>query len=115
MKHPAKHFIDARNDKIAISRITDWITSSGYAVPNLESNDTWPNVDGTIDLIDSESYPKGFLVAQVKKLPIPHNLKYTFRDKEKFLTYCMGLASWMPILFHWRRSKKELCVLAPYE
>jgi hypothetical protein len=98
MKHPAKHSKDACNDKIVISRITDWITSSGYAVPKFESNGTWPNVDGTIDLIDSESYPKGSLYAQVKKLPRQNNLRYTFKDKEKFLTYCREHASWMPIL-----------------
>jgi hypothetical protein len=99
MKHSAKHSKDARNDIIVISRISDWIASSDYAVPNFGSNGTWPNVDGTIDLIDSESYPKGFLLAQVKKLPTQNNLRYTFKDKEKFLTYCRELASWIPILF----------------
>jgi uncharacterized protein DUF4365 len=98
MKQPAKHSKDARNDIVAISRITDWITSSGYAVSKFESNGTWPNYDGTIDLIDSESYPKGLLYAQVKKLPTQHNLRYTFKDDEKFLTYCREHASWMPIL-----------------
>lgn len=98
MNHPAKHSIDARNDKIVVSRITDWITSSGYAVPNFESYGTWPNYDGTIDLIDSESCPKGSLLAQVKKLPAQNNLKYTFRDDERFLTYCRENASWTPIL-----------------
>ena len=99
MKHAAKHTVDARTDKIAISRITDWITSSDYAVPNLESYGTWPNYDGTIDLIDSESYPKGSLYAQVKKLPAQHRLRYTFKDDEKFLTYCRENASWTPIIF----------------
>jgi hypothetical protein len=98
MKYPARHSLDARNDIVVISRITDWITSSGYAVPKFESNGTWPNVDGTIDLIDSESYPKGSLYAQVKKLPTQNNLRYTFKDEEKFLTYCRDHASWMPIL-----------------
>ncbi len=98
MNHPAKHSVDARTDKIAISRITDWITSSGYAVPNLESYGTWPNYDGTIDLIDTESYPKGSLYAQVKKLPAQHRLRYSFKDDEKFLTYCRENASWTPIL-----------------
>lgn len=99
MKHPAKHSEDAVNDIVVISSITTWIASSGYAVPKFESNGTWPNVDGTIDLIDRESYPIGFLLAQVKKLPTQNNLKYTFKDKEKFLTYCRELVSWLPILF----------------
>lgn len=98
MKHSAKHSENARNDKIVISRVTDWITSSGYAVPNLESYGTWPNYDGTIDLIDNESYSKGSLYAQVKKLPKGHKLRYTFTDEEKFLTYCRENASWTPIL-----------------
>ncbi len=99
MNHPAKHSVDARNDIVAISRVTDWITSSGYAVPKLESNGTWPNYDGTIDLIHSESYPRGSLYAQVKKLPAQNHLRYTFKDKGKFLAYCRENASWTPILF----------------
>jgi hypothetical protein len=99
MKHSAKHSKDARNDKIAVSRITDWITSSDYAVPNIESYDTWPNYDGTIDLIDDQGCTRGTLFAQVKKLPEQNNLRYTFKDEGKFLTYCRELASWIAILF----------------
>jgi hypothetical protein len=99
MKHPAKHSRDARNDQIAVSRITDWITSSGYAVPNIESYDTWPNYDGPIDLIDDQGYIRGTLFVQVKKLPEQHNLRYSFNDEGKFLAYCRELASWIPILF----------------
>jgi hypothetical protein len=99
MRYPAKHSEDARNDKIAIARVTDWITTSGYAVPNLESYDTWPNYDGPIDLIDEEGYIKGTIFVQVKKLPKENHLKYGFDDKGKFLAYCKKLAAWTIILF----------------
>src|SRR6266487_663250 len=98
-KRPAKHTTDARNDKIAVSRISDWITSSGYAAPSIQSYDTWPNYDGPVDLIDEQGYPIGTLFVQVKKLPARHHLAYTFTDKGKFLAYCKELASWIPILF----------------
>src|SRR6266516_1353009 len=98
-KRHAKHSRDARNDKIAVSRITDWITSSDYAVPNIESYDTWPNYDGPVDLIDEQGYTIGTLLVQVKKLPKPHHLTYTFKDEGKFLAYCKEHASWIPILF----------------
>lgn len=98
-KRPGKHSRDARNDKIAVSRITDWITSSDYAVPNIESYDTWPNYDGSVDLIDEQGCTRGTLFVQVKKLPTQHKLAYTFKDEGKFLAYCKEHASWIPILF----------------
>jgi hypothetical protein len=97
-KRPAMHPPDAINDRVTIARLTDWITSSGYAVADLKSCDSWPNHDGTIDLIDNESCPKGSFYAQVKKLPKGNQLKYTFTDGGKFLTYCREYASWTPIL-----------------
>ena len=98
-KRPAKHTTGARNDKIAVSRISDWITSSGYAVPNIQSYDTWPNYDGPVDLIDEQECTIGTLFVQVKKLPARHHLAYIFKDEGKFLAYCKEHASWIPILF----------------
>lgn len=98
-KRRAKHSTDARNDKVAIARATDWITSSGYAVPNLQSYDTWPNYDGPVDIIDEQGHVIGLLLVQVKKLPTHHRHRYTFTDKGKFLAYCKEIGSWMPVLF----------------
>lgn len=96
---PAKHSRDARNDKFAVSLVSAWITSSNYAVPNIESYDTWPNYDGPVDLIDEQGHTIGTLLVQVKKLPAQHHLAYTFKDKGKFLAYCKEHASWTPIIF----------------
>ena len=74
-KRSAKHAKDARNDQITVARVTDWITNSSYAVPNIQSHDTWPNYDGQIDLIDEEECTIGTLFAQVKKLPLRHRLR----------------------------------------
>ena len=98
-KRHAKHSRHARNDKIAVARITDWITSSDHAVPNIESYNTWPNYDGQVDLIDEQEYTIGTLLVQVKKLPEQHHLAYTFKDEGRFLAYCKEHASWIPILF----------------
>src|SRR5450755_1120354 len=98
-KHSAKHTRDARNDKVAVARVTDWITSADYAVPNIATYDTWPNYDGLVDLIDEQGYIKGVLFVQVKKLPARQHLSYTFKDEGKFLAYCKELARWIPILF----------------
>src|SRR5581483_356499 len=96
---PAKHSRDARNDKFAVSLVSAWITSSNYAVPNIQSYDTWPNYDGPVDLIDEQGHTIGTLLVQVKKLPAQHHLAYTFKDKGKFLAYCKEHASWTPIVF----------------
>jgi len=98
-KRPAKHSIDARNDKIVVAKLTGWITNSGYAVPNIETYGTWPNYDGPVDLIDDQGCVRGIVFAQVKKLPKRHNLSYIFKDEGKFLAYCRELASWTAILF----------------
>src|SRR5690348_4128017 len=98
-KRYAKHSRDARNDKIAVSRITDWISSSDYAVSNFVSYDTWTNYDGPVDLIDEQGYTISTLLVQVKKLPKLHHLAYTFKDEGKFLAYCKEHTSWIPILF----------------
>lgn len=118
MDRPAKHTKNAQSDKEAIDQLSLWIDKSRLAVPLLNSYDTFPNYDGTIELKDIDGYPKGDFKAQVKKLANKMaGTSYTFKDG-KFLAYCRENASWMPIIFigvnlekecaYWLHISKEL-------
>src|SRR5437588_9964297 len=97
-KRHAKHSRHARNDKIAVPRITDWITSSDHAVPNIESYNTWPTYDGQVDLIDEQEDALGTLLVQVKNLPDQPHLAYTFKDEGRLLAYFTEPSSSEPLV-----------------
>ena len=65
-------------------------------VPNLESCNTWPNIDGELILLDKKRHEFGRLKAQVKTLPGNH--KFKFRCPIKFIDHCKDSGWQVPII-----------------
>ncbi len=93
----AKHFKTSFFDQQAVSYVSAWLSETQRAMPDIKSNDTWPNIDGYIEVTDKEGFPIGKLEVQIKKLP-SKNInppKYSFND-DKFLSYCKDSNNWIP-------------------
>lgn len=97
---PAIHTPHSFDEIISINLLNAWIAETHRAMPDIRSNDRWPNIDGYIELTDSSGSPTGLLKVQVKKLNTTHlkELTYSFNNW-KFLTYCKECKDIIPILF----------------
>ncbi len=83
----------------AISLVSALIARTKKAMPNLNANDTYPNIDGYIELADETGCPSGILKVQVKTLSehSAQKRQYSFNDM-KFLTYCKEDKDKIPIV-----------------
>ncbi len=80
------HFKDIQ----AISIVKDILASHQLVLPDLREMDSYPNIDGYLELLDMGKNPCGKLEAQVKTLNLTKTKKkvsYTFKNYN-FLTYC---------------------------
>ena len=95
---PGQHSITSFYDGEAVSTLEKILYSHRLVKPRLYKEDSWPNHDGFLEIVD-DSLPKGIIFVQVKSLT-PNRLKthisFTFNDK--FLAYCSEDSS-TPILF----------------
>lgn len=73
-------------DKHSISLIENILTSHGRVMPQLYSNDKWPNIDGFLEVQDSDGILVGRLFVQAKTLPPNHKNK--FRCPISFFSSC---------------------------
>ena len=96
---PAKHSVSSSEEQQAVNLVSAWIAKTKRATPDIRALDRWPNIDGYIEVTDEDGFPRGKFEVQVKKLSDDHikNKRYSFPDNH-FLSYCRGLASWIPIL-----------------
>ena len=86
----AKHTTSSFHDREAISRVEVILNSHKLVAPDLKKDDTWPNHDGYLEVLDINHYVRGTIVAQVKTLDqkrINKNISYRFSD-DKFLSFC---------------------------
>ena len=73
-------------DKQSISLIDNILTTHRRVMPQLYSNDKWPNIDGFLEVQDSNSNLVGRLFVQAKTLPPNHKNK--FRCPISFFSSC---------------------------
>lgn len=73
-------------DKQSISLIENILTTHRRVMPQLTSNDKWPNIDGFLEVQDSDSNLVGRLFVQAKTLPPNHKNK--FRCPISFFSSC---------------------------
>src|SRR5258708_1993068 len=96
--HPDAKIVDVQT----VSIITWLISRTKRAVPDFKAYDSWPNTDGTIDLLQNTIEPKnmviGFLTIQIKKLEDGQKKPHYSFDNEKFLNYCKDHGDVYPIL-----------------
>lgn len=99
-KKSAKHTKYSFQDQQAVGLVSAWIAETKRAMPDIKANDKWPNIDGYIELTDSEGYPIGNVKVQIKKLSKKNakSLKHRFKN-DKFLSYCRETTDWIPIIF----------------
>ncbi|MBI4680868.1 MAG: DUF4365 domain-containing protein [Nitrospirae bacterium] len=86
----AKHTISSFHDREAISRLEVILNTHRLVAPDLKKDDTWPNHDGYLEVLDVNGYLRGTIVAQVKTLDqrkIEKKISYSFND-DKFLSFC---------------------------
>lgn len=97
---PAKHTRQSFDDQQAVSLVSAWVAETKLAMPDLKSNDKWPNIDGYIALVDGLGFELGTVKVQVKKMSASDakHPRYTFRD-DKFLAYCREQQDFIPIIF----------------
>lgn len=102
MTKPAKHTKNSFDDQQAVSIVNLIVSKTWKAMPDLKSNDKWPNIDWYIELVDENWYPKWNLKVQIKKLSKDSikKLKYSFQN-DKFLSYCKESFDYIPIIFIW--------------
>lgn len=89
-KKPARVHSSHFKDIQAISIFKDILASHQLVLPDLREMDTYPNIDGYLELLDMEKNPCGKLEAQVKTLNLTKTkgkVSYAFKNY-KFLTYC---------------------------
>lgn len=101
MSKSAKHTIQSFNDQHAIGLLSSILASTHRAMPDLKANDKWPNIDGLIEVTDTDGHPIGILKVQVKKLTKQRAKSKSFyfgRKDDKFLDYCLESNDWIPIL-----------------
>lgn len=100
-KKSAIHTKQSFNDQHAIGMLSGFLASTHRVMPDLKSNDKWPNIDGIVEVTDKAGHPIGMLKVQVKKLTVKNakSKKYYFSSKDdKFLDYCRESKDWVPIL-----------------
>ena len=63
-------------DKQSISLIENILATHKRVMPKLDSNDRWPNIDGHLEIQDSDNNLVGRLFVQAKTLPPDHKNKF---------------------------------------
>lgn len=72
----AAHCLNSFRDEEAIAFASYILSSHKRVMPKLDSQDKWPNIDGFLDVQGEDGRQVGKLEAQVKTLPLKHNLKF---------------------------------------
>ena len=83
--HPKSNFTDVQS----ITLIGNILSSHGRVMPNLNSIDKWPNIDGKVEVQDENKGIVGSIAVQAKTLPNEHELK--FKCPVSFLAYCENI------------------------
>lgn len=83
--HPKSNFTDVQS----ITLIGNILSSHGRVMPNLNSIDKWPNIDGKVEVQDENKGIGGSIAVQAKTLPNEHELK--FKCPVSFLAYCENI------------------------
>ncbi len=96
---PAIHSQTSAFDVEAVSTLTAILAHNGRVAPDLRYRDTWPNIDGYLELTLDDGVPDGKLEVQVKRIHFEKDgsIKFSFED-DKFLNYCREIKD-LPILF----------------
>lgn len=116
---PGKHTTTSFYDKQAISTLDRILSAHRLVKSYLKAEDSTPNHDGHMEVLDSEGVEIGSIKAQVKSLnpdKIKKKILHTFKD-DKFLSYCKDFRD-NPIVFigvdrdndvaYWREMTPEL-------
>lgn len=72
----ATHTSTALTDSASVGLIKFIFGTHGKIASRLHDYDSWPNIDGHIEILDDDGQPIATIWAQVKKLPENHELKY---------------------------------------
>lgn len=81
-----RHRETSFTEKQSISLIQYILTTHGRVMPKLYSIDKWPNIDGHLEVQDSEGNLVGRLYVQVKTFPLDHS--YRLSIPISFLSSC---------------------------
>lgn len=100
-KRAAIHSPSSFTDGEAINLVKYLLNHHRLVKPDLKENDTWPNIDGYLEIVKTSGEPDGKLEAQVKRLQperITQKISFYFDDDSKFFTYCENINP-LPVLF----------------
>jgi len=89
-----KHSSSAFKDKTSVSLVENILSKHGAVMPNINSHDTWPDIDGSIDINDKSGNIVSVINVQVKTFSSnDHNYKYNCPTS--LLAYCRDTAPCM--------------------
>lgn len=91
----ASHGKSNWRDKQSISLVERILTTHERVMPQLQSIDKWPNIDGYLELQDDDGDLIGRIEVQVKTLPQNHDYKLSINTP--FLYYCRDVSQ-IPVL-----------------
>lgn len=97
----AIHSASSFTDREEISLLEYILSKHKLVASDLKKGDTWPNIDGYLELVNLGGEPEGKLEVQVKTLGkrrINKKVSYHFDDNNKFFSYCEKTKA-LPILF----------------
>lgn len=131
LNRPGIHSASSDNDVAAIGLVSTILASNGGVAVDLNHHDTWPNIDGYLELKTVSGEPDGMLSAQVKPITVGKKIiSHTF-DDDKFICYCKeerGLpiifigvdlqnkkAYWLEMTPNYANSLKSLTIRIPSE
>lgn len=76
-RKPKTNGDSAAKDVASIGLIQSILGSHGRAIPNIVANDTWPNIDGLVNINNDTKVLLGSIDLQVKTLPKNYNDKFS--------------------------------------
>lgn len=82
----ASHSKTSFTDEESISLIRNILASGRRVMPRIYSHDSWPNIDGHVEIQNDQHDLVGRLYVQAKTLPVNHKLK--FRCPVSFFSSC---------------------------
>lgn len=107
---PARHTTSSFIDREAINRLELILNHQRLVAPNLKRDDTWPNHDGCLEVLNNiDGDVEGIIFVQVKTLNqknMGQRISYSFKD-DKFFAFCSRDHA-NPILFIGVDSKNNV-------
>lgn len=84
---PARHTKSSFHDREAISIVEMILNRHKLVAPDLKKDDTWPNHDGYLEILNNIGEPQGTLSVQIKTLKVKKT-KISHSLDDKFIAYC---------------------------